>query len=193
MDHYKKLILLLRKYIELDTKQLVEINKFIKKEEYKRNTVLLSEGDICSNIYFIEKGVIREYLVDETLNDITTQIVLENSFFYSSISYLTGTPSSRIVEALEDCSIISIKKEHLNYLRTQISGINLFLINMYEQTLVSFEKRADLLKIKRSDSRVKAFEDLHPEFKGRIPDKFIASYLNLAPETLSRLKAKIEH
>lgn len=193
MDHYNKLILLLRKNIELDTKQLVEISKFTKREEYKRNTILLSEGDICTNVYFIEKGVIREYLVDETLNDITTQIIFENSFFYSSISYLTGAPSSRIVEALEDCSIISIKKEHLSYLRTQIVGINTFLINMYEQTLVSFEKRAELLKIKRSDSRIKAFEDLHPEFKGRIPDKFIASYLNLAPETLSRLKAKIEH
>lgn len=190
MLKYKTLIDLIDTFYPFEHSDLEKIIDVLKKVNYKKNTILLSEGDICDKIYFLEKGMIREYILNDNGEDLSTEIVIENEFFFSTLSFLSQKPSNRWVETLEDCTIIYLKKEDFLMLQEEVPILKDFLSFMYEKSLIKLEQRNELLKIKQSESRIKAFENAHPELQNRIQYKHLASYINITPETLSRVKSK---
>ncbi len=150
---------------------------------------MLQPGDIADKIYFVKAGVLREFFIrEQTGEELTTQIVTENTFFYSTLSFLSVAPSNRIVEVLEDCVLITLKKDDLEYWCSKIPGLEHFTRNMLEQALIRAEKRTELLRLRKPEERLEVFERLHPELRNRIPLGYIASFLNITPQTLSKVR-----
>jgi CRP-like cAMP-binding protein len=185
----KKLLALLEHHFDIDSSLIKHVSTALTKITYPKGRILLQPGDISDKIYFVEKGMLREYFMDsDSGEEYTTQIVAENTFFYSTESYLFSQPSNRVVEILEDCVLISIRKDVVESLCEKHHAIEHFIKTMLEKTLVQAEKRSQVLRYKKSEERLWAFEELHPELMNRIAQKYLASFLNITPQNLSKVR-----
>lgn len=183
------LLTLLEPYVQPAPEVLHEISTVLRKAIYSKGSILLQPGDVSDKIYFVKTGVLREFFIwEETVEEFTTQIVTEDTFFYSTLSFLSETPSNRILEVVEDCVLITIKKNDLEYWCKKVHGIEHFIRIMLEQMLIRAEKRTEILRHKKPEERLEVFERLHPELLNRIPLGYIASFLNIAPQTLSKVR-----
>jgi len=147
---------------------------------YPKGQILLHTGDISDKIWLIEEGMVREFFVPEGRRELTTQIAGAGSFIYSPSSYLSGEPSGRIIEAIEKCRVIPVARDNTT---------PHFLQAVFEQTIVRTEKHNAILQLKHPLQRLEAFERLYPELCNRIPLYYVASLLNMTPQTLSRVRS----
>jgi CRP-like cAMP-binding protein len=185
----KSLITLLHYHFSSTPELLDDISTAFTKTTYPKGSILLHPGDVSDKICFIEAGILREYFIDaDSGEEYTTQLVTENTFFYSTESYIFSLPSNRSVEVVESCRLVSIKKGDVESFCEKSHRIEHFIRAMLEQTLVQAERRAQVLRFKRSEERLHAFEQLHPELGSRIPQKHLASFLNITPQNLSKVR-----
>lgn len=170
--------------------------KFIssfEKIEVPAKTLLLKEGDVSNNVFYLEKGVVRAWYNNDG-KDVTFQFFLENTMFSSLESFKKGLPSMVSFETIEPCVLYKIKKP----------DAEAFLEEAYEnpelRTLFMdalFERMFDYMKhffsfIKDTpQQRYIRLSQQKPEIIKRVPQHYIASYLGITTVHLSRIKSKI--
>lgn len=152
----------------------------LRKITYPKGHILLQPGDISDKIWCVEEGLVREFFVPDKGRELTTQIVTGNNFIFSPLSYLSGEVSGTVIEVIEKCRVIPVAKNE---------ATPDFLRAVLEQTVIRAEKRFGILQLKRPDQRLEAFERLYPELSNRIPLYYVASLLNITPQTLSRVRS----
>ena len=152
----------------------------LRKVSYPKGHALLQPGDISDKIWLVEEGLVREFFIPENGREITTRIAGPGSFIYSPLSYLNGHPADKVIEVIEKCRVIAVRRADATLP---------FLRAVLEQTIIRAEKRFELLQLKRPDQRLEAFERLYPELCNRIPLYYVASLLNITPQTLSRIRS----
>ena len=162
-----------------------------KESDTKRRKFILEAGQISKKVYFIKKGVVRHYVIDRKGNKNTIRISKENDFFYSSIiSFFTDEVTYIYCQALTDVELVFWDREQLDMLSKKHPEIN----NFRNQKLIDFilekHKKEMSLLTKEAKDRLIEFNKDHKELFNRIPQHIIASYLNITPETLSRLRQK---
>lgn len=187
MNTFNPIFKEIRKYVAINSDTINLIIPYLKKKKYPKNETLLSLGEYNNKIFFIVRGLVREFFISESGEDLTTQIVNEDSFFYSSISFHYEQPSSRIVEALEDCEVIFIEKKDFKALADKVPELLILNLQIMERVLISFEHRSELWKMKPASSRLKKFLLSYPLLAKRVSKKHLASFLNITPETFSRI------
>ncbi|AZA78555.1 Crp/Fnr family transcriptional regulator [Chryseobacterium sp. G0186] len=161
--------------------------------EVPAKTVLLLEGEISYNAFYIEKGMVRAWYNNDG-KDVTFQFFLENTMFSSLESFKKGLPSMVSFETIEPCILYKIKKP----------DVEAFLEEVYEnpelRTLFMdalFERVFDYMKHFFSfikDTPQQRYINLvktKPEIIKRVPQHYIASYLGVTTVHLSRIKSKI--
>ncbi len=187
----KSLLTLLEYYVQPGPETIRQISTVLSKTVYSKGSILLQPVDISDKIWFVETAVLREFFIRKGKGEeYTTQLVAENTFFYSTLSFLSRVPSNRIVDVVEDCTVITISKNDMEYWCNKEYKIEHFISLMLEQSLIRAEKRTEILRLKRSEERLEAFERLHPEFYNRVPQGHIASFLNITPQNLSEVRRR---
>jgi CRP/FNR family transcriptional regulator, anaerobic regulatory protein len=166
----------------IDSLDKIAEPKTISKGEY-----LIREGQIERNLYYVETGAVRVFLLSE-FEELTIRFGYEGSFLNSLSSFLKGTPSEFYIEAIRKSSIKVISKEKLMDLVHENTE-SLKQYNSLLETLVcqQIEREIDLLTVSPSE-RLKRVLDRSPNLFQEIPLKYIASYLRMTPETLSRIR-----
>jgi CRP/FNR family transcriptional regulator, anaerobic regulatory protein len=160
------------------------------REEIKKGEYYLKEGQFCNKISFIEKGLFRLFY---QLNG-DEKIMLffsETQFMTDYFGFLTSSTSIRPIQALEDSVIYSIDRDALNRLFDYSKNWERLGRILAESAYVTSVLRANRLLHDDYDTRVKTFLDESPSLIQRVPQYMIASYLNMTPETLSRVKRRI--
>ena len=158
-----------------------EIREFAKKEQI----VKLGEVDKYFNI--ILKGLVRKYTVVGK-KDVTLQLSVEGQMIHSEISFNTQTPSETIVEAIEPAMLFSMSYENLNKVYERMPKIERLGRLVITDMFIKKDYR-DFSQLKKTTrERFLDFMYTHPDMLQRVPQKYIASYLNIKPETFSRLK-----
>ena len=160
------------------------------KQDLPKHYLLQREGEICQNIFFIEKGLVRWYYYNEDGKDITDSFGLENSFITAFDSFFQRKPSRYFIELLEDSVVYSMTYADLEASFAKFPEIErvsrLILIQILEQTL---DKNA-ALQFNNARQRYRFITDKHPDLLQRVSLGQIASYLGITQETLSRIRAK---
>ncbi len=152
----------------------------LRKVSYPKGHILLQPGDLSDKIWWVEEGLVREYFVPEEGREVTTQIAAADMLIYAPLSYLNSAPVTTVIEVIEKCQVMTIKRSHIT---------PAFLGALLERTVLQAEKRFEILQLKRPDQRLEAFERLYPELCNRIPLYYVASLLNITPQTLSRIRS----
>ena len=171
-----------------DAKTLID-NNGIKKTFFKNETILL-EGEQASSIYFIISGVVRGYYIDEKGNDVTKCFSLENEFF-SSEGLRTGSVSSFNIECIEQCECIELSYSLVNRLVKENEEFKSIFLELYLKEVQKLEIRAKSLMIQNAEERYLDFIENSKRSMEKIELKYIASYLGIRPQSLSRIRKKL--
>lgn len=165
------------------------INQHSFVKEVERNDFLLKAGEVCQHLYFIRKGVIRAY-IKEGKKDITTWITTENEIVTSIRGFDLQQPSLENMQAVEDCDLVGIDHSALQYLYEHYLEMNIVGRKLLEQYYRDAEERAYICRIPNAGKRYEHFLKTKGELANRIPLKYIASYLGMTIETMSRIRGK---
>ncbi|WP_281310276.1 Crp/Fnr family transcriptional regulator [Flavobacterium flavigenum] len=179
---------LIKNYIDISDSELEYCLSMLSYEVYKKKEILLKEGEVCSKIYFVAKGLLRIYFIDDKGEEKTFHFCLENTFGTDYESFLKGIPSSFSIQAMEDTDVLVISFEmlqniyrdlqHGEKLGRRITEEYFFLVN---EKIKALYVNAPLVRYRDMDKRF-------PKIHQRVPQHCIASYLNITPVHLSRLK-----
>ena len=162
-----------------------------KDKRLKSKEILLNFNQQDSNLYFVKEGCVRLFVIDKNGEQINLGFGYENSLITCFQTFIEGKPSLMSIEAIFDTELIAIAKTDLMRLIHTNSEISLWYQSMLEYTLTGhIQRQVELLTLKPHE-RYSVFIKRSGHLINRIPLKYIASYLMMKPETLSRIRAKI--
>jgi len=155
----------------------------------KKNEDLQSIGHTCKTIYFIQKGAARIYYYTNGI-DITESFSFENNIIARVESLLTGKPSNKAIQILEDATIIAIDSTKLFALYDRFPDIERLMRKIFEQGYVETVNRVEGMQFHSAEERYKALIAEEPAALQRVPLKYIASYLGITQVSLSRIRSR---
>jgi CRP/FNR family transcriptional regulator, anaerobic regulatory protein len=158
----------------------------LKKEEYKKKTLLLKENQTSNKVYFIEKGLVRVYYVKNGV-EICSGLLCEGGVLISVKSFFDRVRSEEYIQALEDLTVYYISYDELEALYLDLPEFNIVARKLITAYYVKSEERNYILRRHTAQEKITYFQEHFPNLLARVPRKDIASYLGVALETLSRL------
>ena len=159
-------------------------------EEVKKGKVLLHEKDICKNLWFLCHGLLRSY---HNIGDkeITSRIMYTGHIVISPGSFFTQTPATESIETLADCVLAKLSFNDLQDIYKRFPEFNYHTRLITEQYFYKQEQRLYMLRKHDAAAKYNFFLENYADYLKDIPQKYIASFLNIAPETLSRTRSKL--
>jgi CRP-like cAMP-binding protein len=185
-----KLKLLLRAIADFDEEQLDKIVFCFKPKSVNRNTIILNEGEICREFYFIHTGCIRTYFIDKNGHEKTRYVMLDCTIGTALTSFISQKPSFEFIEALEDSELLAISHQDFYRLNNEIDNWKIFYQRILEMAYSFQNRKIEALVTLTAKERYEQLLKENPVFIQRLSNKVLASYLDLREETLSRLKSK---
>lgn len=160
-------------------------------KKFKRKEHILTEGSVCNFVMFIVSGCIRKYFYSNEGEERTGQFFFENGWFSDYQSFTTETPSMLNVQALEDCEIYMFYKPDLLKLYDEYPVFERFGRLKAEQVVMAMMKKNENLVSLSYEERYLNLIKERPKVIERVQLKYIASYLNMKPESLSRIRSRL--
>lgn len=168
-----------------------QLEKFLalgKKEEYKKGEIILRAGKIYRKLYFVREGILRFYYTSEQGNDITHWFLMEESFITDINSFIAQEESEYSLEVLEDCSLVSFTLDDFLEINTNSLEVNRLLNFILSKLLIEFGEKIKDLQFREAKTRYDNLIKKHPTILQRVPLKYIASYLGITQQSLSRIR-----
>ncbi|HMI79885.1 MAG TPA: Crp/Fnr family transcriptional regulator [Ferruginibacter sp.] len=176
-------------YHPLSTDAQQALQDCFEKITLSKNEYLLNEGQVCRQLYFLEKGALRGfYNLDG--KEITHWFGFEKDFVTSFHSFITLEPAVENIQLLEGCVLWVISKETLAGLFNQYREIERLVRIAYEKYYIRLEERFVNAQFKTATERYENLVQQRPYILERVPLGHIASYLGISQETLSRIRSK---
>jgi CRP-like cAMP-binding protein len=175
---------------------LTEADKTIFKENVilknlRKRQYLLQDGDVCKYVAFVNKGLLRSYLVDVKTNERIIQFAPEGWFISDLHSFLTNENSHLNIDAIENSELVLISKAAHEHLEKVVPEFFKFNYLQYRGAYISQHKRLTDMFILTAEEKYIKLLNIYPDILQRVPQHMIASYLGLTPETLSRVRKKL--
>lgn len=178
---------LARKYSTMTHVELDVLEDLLVPMKFKKNEQILKEGDICRNIYYVHQGLIRQYY-HKNGRELTEHLAVEGTIFMCIESLFKEEPTQLMVETLESSIIFALPKVKLEMVALHNVNIQILYRKILEESLILSQIHADLVRFESAQDRYKKLCKLNPEVIKRTPLIHIASYLQMSPETLSRVR-----
>ena len=155
---------------------------------YRKKQYLLQEGNVCNTFNFVVSGCMRLYKADEGGSNHIVQFATENWWITDLGSFYTMKPSELNIEAIEDTTVLQIKHKDLLKLYIHAPKFNRIFRVLVENNLITMQER--LLQTMTADAKVRyhSFLKQYPNLSNRIPNTYIASFLGITPEFLSKIR-----
>lgn len=183
-------------FIQLKVSLTEEDKKLISSKvstiKVEKGNIILNEGQISDKIYFVISGIYRVYKLEDG-KEITSYFNYEyrNQFIAAFVSLLTQQPSIEIVECIDSGEILSINYSDWKELYENSNQINTFGRIMAEFNYVLAVSRIESLQYRQAKDRYLSFINLYPNLLNMIPHHYIASYIGVTPESLSRIRKEV--
>jgi CRP/FNR family transcriptional regulator, anaerobic regulatory protein len=188
LDRFK---IYLEKNAQLDSKQFDELSNYLKAQKIKKHTILLNPGEICGHSFFVEKGLLRSYTIDDNGKDHIIQFAPENWIVSDRSSAYFNQPSDFFIDAIEDSQIVYLDKEFMENAYEVSTNYRQFTEKALHNHIRHIQKRVSLLLGATAEQRYMDFIKLYPDLMLRVPQWMIASYLGITPESLSRVRKEL--
>lgn len=174
--------------IGIDTINYLENN--FQTKTFKKGDIVINEGEITDELFLIRKGLIRGV---RNFNEIPITFWISVDFeFFTSSSFFFNIPSEEIVECIEDCVLDYLTFDQVRYAISHFDDFKEFYIKNLEIYYKYSQLRSILARIPLSKNRISFFlNNYNPLIIERTPDKIISSFLNVTPETYSRVKNQL--
>ena len=178
---------LARRYSTMTHEELDLLEEILLPMKFAKGETILHEGDICHNIYWIVKGMVRQYYY-KNKKELTEYMATENTICMSIESLFLEEPSRQIIQALEPTIIYAMPMHDLEAVSMKSVNIQMLYRKILEESLIISQQRADMLRFESAQDRYQKLVKTSPQLILRAPLVYIASYLQMTPETLSRVR-----
>lgn len=176
------------KTVPFPSEELEDIISHFKKETVQKNKPLVREGQICSKLYFVEKGVGRSYYLKEDGKEVTQWFFVEEHFMSSIESFFQQNPSLYYLEMLEDAVLYSITRENLDLLFARYHNMEKLGRLLSTEMLTRVVNKLNAIQFQTARERYDYMLSEYPDLVNRVALGNIASYLGMTQETLSRIR-----
>lgn len=187
----KILMKYMTKYSTLSEEQQQAIVEGIQIEEFKKGTILLRQGDVPTKCYFVLKGCIRQYVVDEAGKEVTSNFYTEEQAISNINRHKQDKSSSYTFYCLEDCTLVVgdlVTEKDMYHKYTQLEAMTR---RMIEHSFGEMQDELASFIASTPEERYKSLLQKRPFLVDRVPQHQLASYLGITPESLSRIKKRI--
>lgn len=165
------------------------LSETLKTKIFNKSQLVLKEGQVCDNIYFIAQGYLRSYYLKDG-KEITAWFMKENDVIVSVNSFFKREPSYEYIQAIEDSVLHYIHYDELQRIYRDFIEFNIIGRVLAEMYYTLSEERLYGMRSQTAEERFTFLLDKHPEIIMRTPRSYIASYLGISFETLSRIRIK---
>ncbi len=187
---YDKLKIYCKAKVPLTNEELNLIDKYFELRNLKKKEFLLLDGKICNFIGFIAEGTIRHFHIKDGIEK-TCDISFENSWVTDFQSFTHNTSCIMNLQAMEDTNVFVIRKENLYKLYNECNKFETFGRLMAEQVAQRATEIAMSLSSDKPEERFQNLLKKQPDIFQRVPQKYIANFLGVSPESLSRIRNRI--
>ena len=181
---------LARRYSTMTHDELDMLESVLVPMKFAKGEKILNEGDICRNIYWIVKGLARQFYYKNG-KELTEYMGVENTIMMSIESLFMEKPSMQVLQALEPTLIYALPKAELEAVAMRSVNIQILYRKILEESLIISQQRADMLRFESAQDRYQKLVKSSPQLVLRAPLVYIASYLQMTPETLSRVRTAV--
>ena len=183
--------LFLGKFEKVNEEEIKAIVAHTQLEKFKKGDIILEQGRICDKCYFVLKGCLRRYQVVDG-GEKTTGFFLEGNAVVLYASYLNTLPSDYYLSCVEDCTLlIGTRKQELELYRKYPNLEQHLIFTLMLQDYDKTEAYIALLNNYKPEDRYLMLLETQPELFNRVPLHQIASFLNVTPESFSRIRKRI--
>ena len=172
----------------LSREQLHALAAILECKKYKKGERILDENDVCTCLRYIEKGMTRQFYYKYD-KDLTEHIAYEGGIVVCLESYLKTEPTRLMIETLEPTVLWEIPKDKIEKLSLEDAELGVWYRKVFEESLIESQIKADTLRFEPAHERYLKLMQMHPEILKRAPLVYIASLLQMSPETLSRVRS----
>jgi CRP-like cAMP-binding protein len=177
--------------IHLSSKEYTFLSQFFTPRRIRKHQFFLQEGDICKRMAFVQNGCLREYTVDHKGEEHIIQFAIEDWWISDLTSYLSGLPSTQNIDAVQDTDVLILERQARDKLLDAVPAMERFFRLLLESNYVATRRRINYSLTASADERYLAFIMTYPQLVEQIPQQYIASYLGITPQSLSRIRREL--
>lgn len=181
---------LLLHIVEFKNDELDKICNCFRPKSIKKNYSLLHEGEICKEFYYVDKGCIRTYFIDKDGKEKTRYVMTDFTIGTALTSFATQKQSAEFIDAQEDTELLAISHSDFFKLNQQFDKWKIFYQRILEMAYAFQNRRIESLVTLTAKQRYEELLKNNPILIQKLSNKVLASFLDIKPETLSRLKSK---
>ena len=178
---------LARRYSTMTHEELDLLESILVPMKFLKNEMILREGETCTNIYWVVKGLVRQFYYKNG-KEVTEYMATENSIVMCIESLFLEQPTHLQIKAIEPSILIAIPKADLETVAMKSVNIQILYRKILEVSLILSQIHADMLRFESAQDRYQKLIKRQPQLVLRAPLVYIASYLQMTPETLSRVR-----
>src|ERR1700752_3765205 len=187
----------MRKSVELDSEILPLIAAHITEVSFPPKHIILAQGGLCNKVFFLVSGTARSYYIDVSGMTVTwsfyfndNKSIVRNLFAFDGRAYLRNETSSIAIEALTELNALVFTRETLNYLMEKSLKYEIWMRKLTENAYASMYDRAFTILTMSATERYHKLLNEEPHLMQMFSNHYIASYLGIAPQSLSRIRSQ---
>ena len=178
---------LARRYSTMTHEELDLLESILVPMKYAKNEMILREGETCTNIYWVVKGLVRQFYYKNG-KELTEYMATENSIVMCIESLFLEQPTHLQIKTIEPTVVIAIPKVDLEAVAMKSVNIQILYRKILEESLILSQIHADMLRFESAQDRYQKLIKRQPQLVLRAPLVYIASYWQMTPLTLSRVR-----
>ena len=176
------------KHITLNEAEFFVCLSRLKKIQIPRKSLLLNQGQLCENIYFVESGALRAFYLDESGKEATIMFAIKDWWVTDMYCFINQKPAMLTIETIEDSIIYQLKKSDLDHLYVAIPQFEKLFRILMQNAYIREQLRVIQNLSLSAEARYEIFVGKYPDVAKKVKQKQIASYLGIMPEFLSMIK-----
>ena len=181
----------LKDKISLTEEELKQAESLFKTKKIEKGKILLQLGEVCQYTYFVTNGCLRSYVIDDKGKEHILQFAIENWWISEQVSFMNHEPAMYFIDAVEDTEFVQTDENGWQEFHRLIPRAAEMNRKLQLNSLRSFQKRLVSHLSASGEERYLSFIKTYPPLALRLPQKMIASYLGVTPESLSRIRKEL--
>ena len=173
--------------------QLKQLEGEIQKRVIEENKILLHSGEVCEHFYYVEEGLLRFYSIDEKGKENILEFAPEKWIVVDRASFYFNEPSEFYIDALEETTVAVLDKEFIDIASEISPQFRKYNERILQNHIRHLQNRINRLIGKSAEERYLHFIERYQDIPNRVPQRMIASYLGITPESLSRIRRELSH
>ncbi len=181
----------IKEKVDLNNDQIELLKSFFIEKKLRKKQFLLRQDELCRYLSFVSRGILKSYVLDEKGQQRISLFAFEGWWISDFNSFINQEKAVLNIDAIEDSDLLLISYEDYEKLTVQIPVMDRYFRILYQNSLVTKDQRLMVSNSFTAEEKYLQLVKKNPEMMQKISHRFIASYLGLSPETVSRIRKKI--